>query len=289
MDNTARRMWTRYEPVHDVTYFAPEARAAADALGMRGFWMGYVAQRVAPLGAVGPRVATAAFHGFHPSRLERALPEAWTVAGPGQALAARLDGVDAALRRVWGADGVASPQVSEAADLAWAAAQAADTAGRVLAAANQDLPRPRQPHLALWQATTTLREHRGDGHIAVLVARGIGPLTSHLVKVAADESEPAALQTGRRFTDGAWQSGIDDLRAAGLLDADGALTDAGCALHDDVEAATDAAASQPWRALGAEATDRLAELLTPLAGAVLHSGMIPEPNPVGIVLEGLEQ
>jgi hypothetical protein len=33
----ARRMWRLYEPIHDVTYFAPEARAAADRLGMRGF------------------------------------------------------------------------------------------------------------------------------------------------------------------------------------------------------------------------------------------------------------
>ena len=49
------RMWGLLEPIHVVTYFAPEARATADALGMRGFWMGYAAQRSAPLGAVGPR------------------------------------------------------------------------------------------------------------------------------------------------------------------------------------------------------------------------------------------
>ncbi|GEL22312.1 hypothetical protein PSU4_12660 [Pseudonocardia sulfidoxydans NBRC 16205] len=283
MASTARRMWTRFEPVHDVTYFAPEALAAADAIGMRGFWMGYVALRAAPLGAVGPAIATAAFHGFHPSRLERALPSAWDVADPTRALAARLEGVDAALRAVWGADVVESPQVTEAADLAWAAATAADTAGRVLAAANQALPRPDAPHLALWQATTTLREHRGDGHIAVLVARGISPLASHLIKVAADESDPTALQLGRRFTDDAWQAGLDDLRVAGVVDTDGRLTDTGRTLHDDVEAATDDAAEAPWQTLGPDATARLAELLTPLAAAVARSGMIPEPNPVGIV------
>ncbi|RTL66114.1 MAG: hypothetical protein EKK42_18340 [Pseudonocardiaceae bacterium] len=283
MDSTARHLWTRFEPVHDVTYFAPEALAAADAIGMRGFWMGYVALRAAPLGAVGPAIATAAFHGFHPSRLERALPSAWEVADPARALAARLDGVDAALRAVWGADVVASPQVGEAADLAWAAATAADTAGRVLAAANQALPRPDAPHLALWQATTTLREHRGDGHIAVLVSRGISPLASHLIKVAADESDPTALQLGRRFSDDAWQAGLDDLRVAGIVGGDGRLTDAGRTLHDDIEAATDVAAEGPWEALGPDATARLAELLTPLAAAVVRSGMIPEPNPVGIV------
>lgn len=283
MDSTARHLWTRFEPVHDVTYFAPEALAATDAIGMRGFWMGYVALRAAPLGAVDPAIVTASFHGFHPSRISRALPAAWSTTTPAQALAARLDGVDAALRAVWGADVVASPQVTEAADLAWAAAEAADTAGRVLAAANQALPRPDAPHLALWQATTTLREHRGDGHIAVLVARDISPLASHLVKVGAGESDPTALQLGRRFSDEAWQAGIDELRVGGILDADGRLTDAGRRLHDDVEAATDAAAEAPWEALGPESTARLAELLTPLATAVVRSGMIPEPNPVGIV------
>ena len=46
--NRARAMWGLLEPIHVVTYFAPEARADADALGMRGFWMGYAAQRSAP-------------------------------------------------------------------------------------------------------------------------------------------------------------------------------------------------------------------------------------------------
>jgi hypothetical protein len=57
----ARRLFDRYEPVHAVTYFAPEARAALDALGYRGFWMGYFAARSAPLGMVPREVVTAVF------------------------------------------------------------------------------------------------------------------------------------------------------------------------------------------------------------------------------------
>ena len=48
----ARRFFDRFEPVHAVTYFSPESRAAFDALGFRGFWMGYFAGRSAPLGPV---------------------------------------------------------------------------------------------------------------------------------------------------------------------------------------------------------------------------------------------
>jgi hypothetical protein len=50
----ARRFYDRFEPVHAVTYFAPEARAALDELGYRGFWMGYFAARSAPLGVAPP-------------------------------------------------------------------------------------------------------------------------------------------------------------------------------------------------------------------------------------------
>ena len=41
----ARAMWTLFEPVHGVTYFAPEARAAFEDAGVRGFWRGDCAGR----------------------------------------------------------------------------------------------------------------------------------------------------------------------------------------------------------------------------------------------------
>jgi helix-turn-helix protein len=40
-------MWTLFEPVHAVTYFAPEARSAFEQAGLRGFWRGYFAGRAA--------------------------------------------------------------------------------------------------------------------------------------------------------------------------------------------------------------------------------------------------
>lgn len=281
-DGTARRMWQLYEPIHDVTYFTPEARAAADSLGVRGFWMGYFALRAAPLGPVGPAVAAAAFFGFHPDRVARALPDAWTYTNPHDAIRVRLAGADAALRRLWGNVTVESQEVVDAADLAWQAASAADTAGRILAAANQALPRPAQPHLALWQATTTLREHRGDGHIAVLLARGVSPVQAHLIKAAASEADPAVLRESRRWSADAWRSAVEELSATGWLDVAAHLTPAGAAQHDEIEAATDRAAMQPWRALGEPATARLAELVTPLAAAVVGSGILPTSNPVGL-------
>jgi hypothetical protein len=278
---TARQMWALYEPIHDVAYFTPECRAAGERLGLPGFWMGYFAMRVAPLGAASPAVTRASFFGFHPNRIDKALPEAWNRTDPARALAARLAGVDEALLRLWGEAVRGSAELREAADLAWAAAESADTTGRVLAAANQALPRPDAPHLALWQAGTTLREHRGDGHNCVLVALGIGPVQAHAIKVATG-SDAESLRLGRSWPRQDWQSAVEQLRASGHLDAAGRLTEAGQALHLSIEAATDRAAEQPWDALGERATQRLAELLTPLAAVMFSSGTVPLPNPVGL-------
>lgn len=280
--NVPRVMWQLLEPLHAVTYFAPEARAAADAVGMRGFWMGYFAGRAAPLGPVGPGVVTAAFHGFPPARVARALPDAWTFATPGDVLRARLDGAGAALRNLLTDKVTGSDDLRAAAELAWEAAGLADTAGRVLGAANQALPAPDEPHLLLWQAATTLREHRGDGHVAALVAHGVSPVQSHLLKVAAGETDPDQLRLARRWDDEEWEAGAAALRERGWVDDSGALTAEGTRERDRIERLTDEAAALPWRALGDERTAELALLLHPLTMAVLESGVMPPANPIGL-------
>ncbi|WP_018566477.1 SCO6745 family protein [Streptomyces sp. PsTaAH-124] len=278
----ARTLWERYEPVHSLVYFAPEARQAAAEAGLRGFWMGYFALRAAPLGPVGAPVVTSSFYVFPPHHVRRALPDAWELTAPADALAARQHAMDEALTRLFGRDAVTGAALTEAADLAWAAAEAADTAGRVLSAANQALDRPAQPHLRLWQALTTLREHRGDGHVAVLVSLGLGPVAAMVLKTAAGESDAGLLREIRPWEPQAWQAAEAALRARGWLDGDGALTAAGVAGRADIEARTDAAAAQPWAAVGADAGARLAALLEPLAETVLRAGLIPAGNPAGL-------
>ncbi|MGV9778096.1 SCO6745 family protein [Streptosporangium sp. NPDC003464] len=277
-----RVMWHLLEPLHAVTYFAPEARQAADAAGMRGFWMGYFAMRAAPLGPVGPDVVTAAFHGFHPGRVSRALPDAWTFAPPAAVLRARLDGAGAALRRLLAGAPADPADVAAAAALAWEAAGHADTAGRVLGAANQALPAPDEPYLKLWQAATTLREHRGDGHVAVLVAHGVSPVQAHLLKAAADETGIDVLRAGRHWAADDWAAGAAGLRERGWLDGSDRLTALGARERDRIERLTDEAAAGPWRALGEERTAALSRLLHPLATAVVESGTLPVPNPMGL-------
>ena len=44
----ARALWWRIEPYHAAVYFTPDAKATFQAVGLKGFWMGYFASRVRP-------------------------------------------------------------------------------------------------------------------------------------------------------------------------------------------------------------------------------------------------
>jgi hypothetical protein len=91
------------------------------------------------------------------------------------------------------------------------------------------------------------------------------------------------LRTGRGVPDVEWADARAGMRARGLLDEAGHLTDLGAAEHLAVEEATDRVSEQPWRALGPADSLRLRDLLDPLAHAVLDSGLIPDPHPAGLV------
>jgi hypothetical protein len=283
-EHRARRLWRALEPLHAVTYFAPEPKAACEELGARGFWRGYFAQRAAPLGAVPAEVVTALFYNFAPGLVRRAIPEVWSLATPEEFCALRVRAVDAVLRRSLGAEVLGSPELAEAAELARAAALAVPTAGRALAAANAALPWPEPPHLVLWHAQTLLREQRGDGHVAALVAAGLDPVETLVVFAAAQDLEPDYLRERRGWTPEEWTAGTERVVARGLATSAGAtvLTEAGRALHQDVEDRTDALADVAWTALGDEPAERLIALAGPWVRAVLAAGDFLPTNPMGM-------
>jgi len=277
----ARRLWALAEPFHALTYFAEESRVAAAAAGWRGFWQGYFAFRAAPLGAVGPDVVTALFYNFAPDFVARRVPAIWDAAPPAAALDARLAGIDAAVRRVLGAEWTTSAEAAEAAGLASRAARAVQPAGRPLAAANAGLSLPQAPHLVLWQAVTVLREHRGDGHNAALLQREVGGVDAHVLAAAAGRSTREWLMRARGWSDEAWTAAVDRLTERGWLDGD-ELSAEGLAMVAAIEADTDRLALGPWQALGDVGCDRLAELLTPVRRAVIAAGDWPDHNPIGV-------
>lgn len=273
----ARKMWRTLEPYHGMIYFAPEAAAAYEALGVNGF-DGYFASRAAAMGPVPAEVVIATFFNFNPDIVRQAIPRAWEAAAPEQLVAARLGAADAALRRAVG-DQVDSVEVAQAAALARAAADACPPEGRALFAAHSSLPWPNRPHLALWQAITLLREFRGDGHLAALVDARLSGIEALVFHAASGEVPRAALQTTRGWTDDAWHQAIGSLGARGLVEVDGAFTEAGAALRQHVEDRTDALAVAPWEALGADGCDELRTLVRPLSKAIVAGGTFPTRPP----------
>ncbi|HXP18050.1 MAG TPA: hypothetical protein VN840_00255 [Streptosporangiaceae bacterium] len=273
--DVARSMWTMFEPVHAVTYFAPEARAAFEQAGLRGFWRGYFAGRAAPLGAVKAAPVTASFYNFAPPMVSRALPAVWDLVPPSEALAVRSAGAVAALSRLLA--GLGGP-ARAAAGLLTEAVAGLDCAGRVLAAANTALPVPDEPVTRLWHAATVLREHRGDGHFAALLAADIDGCEALVLR--ATDMPRAQLQPLRGWTDAEWEGAAGRLADRGLIGADGLATPAGAELRAAIERATDAAAARPWSRLGPAFAAELAGVLAPISLAC--SAELPYPNPIGV-------
>jgi hypothetical protein len=280
----ARRFFDRFEPVHAVTYFSPESRAAFDGLGYRGFWMGYFAGRSAPLGIVPAQVVTALFYNFAASRVAKALPAAWEVAPPGAALRAREDSAVATLRRY----GLTDDGVRQAADLAAKAARSAPLDGRPLFAANSALPWPTEPLATLWHATTLLREQRGDAHVAVLASSGLSGRECNVLHAAAGRVPPEMIMRGRDYDEDQWRHHANRLTERGLLDGHGALTDAGRALKQHIEDATDVLALSALEGLDDAEVEDLFRALTPVARAVVAGGDVPAATPMGLNRDELD-
>jgi hypothetical protein len=276
----ARRAWQLVEPLHAITYFAPETRAETDTLGLRGGWMSYFGCRAAPMGAVPAAVVTAVFYHFNPATVERAIPDAWSYATPAQLLEARLRAVDAAMTRLLGED-TPGADIRTAASLAARAAAAADTAGRPLSAANAALPLPDEPHLMLWQALTVLREHRGDGHVSILLSHGVGPVEAHVLAAAGGRAPAGMLRATRKWSEQDWAEATDRLATRGWVTPDGTLTEAGHTARQDIQTGTDRLAVQPYAALGPDSVDDLFATLHRLSGATISVGGVPSPTPVG--------
>ena len=277
----ARELWHRLEVVNAVTYFSPECRDAATRLGLRGFWMGYFASRAAPMGSVGAGVVEATFFNFHPERVRRAIPDAWELVDAADIVVARSQAASMALRRILTdehAEGLAALVVPAAR----AAIDLAGDEGRPLFGANRDVPLPTDPVAALWQAATTLREHRGDGHVALLTSAGLDGCEVHVL-FAADENVPSELyQSSRGWSADDWASASSRLADRGLLDDRGMPTIAGRQMRAEIEAQTDRLAVVPYASLGTDRIERLMSDMDPMVDQILAANDITFPNPMGL-------
>ncbi len=274
----ARRLWQRYEPIHAITYFDSRSAQAAVNAGLKGFWMGYFGFRAAPMGRVSAGVVQATFANFAPSRVHRALPDAWSLADPADLVIARRVAAATTLRALDDQVEVAAEQTN---GLLESMIAAADPLARPLFVANAALELPDDPVERLWQNCTTLREHRGDGHVVALAAEHITGPQAHLLIIAEQGLDEEMFLKARGFDGETWESAKASLTAAGLV-VDGRLTDAGLALRRHVEQRTDELADDALEAIGPADFDVVLETLERTARVIQKSRVIPPSNPIGL-------
>ncbi|MER7931169.1 MULTISPECIES: SCO6745 family protein [unclassified Streptomyces] len=271
-----RRCHTLLNSLHATHFFSPELAEELAALGVTHPRAVNFAVRAAALGPVGPGTVTATFYNYKYELVARHVPAVWQTASPADVLAARARAVDASMRRLLGADAVASAEMAEAAVLALRATEACSRSGRPLYAAHADLPVPEEPHLAYWHAATLLREHRGDGHLATLIAAGLDGLEAVVTHTATGKGmTPNWVLATRGWNREDWDAAVLRLRGRGLLDETGELTAAGTELRTEIEAETDRLDRAPYAHLGPAGVARLTELAKEFAAAALAAGAFP--------------
>jgi Helix-turn-helix family len=87
-------------------------------------------------------------------------------------------------------------------------------------------PARRTPHIGasnsnrgeLWQAWTTMREYRGDGHVALLTSTGLDGCEVHVLFAATGGVDPALLQDRRGWSAEEWSAAADRLAMRGFVD-----------------------------------------------------------------------
>jgi hypothetical protein len=191
-------------------------------------------------------------------------------------LATRLD-----LARDTLAPGLAGADVDRLAKEASAVWPSLDFAGKALAAAHAALPVPEDPIGRLWHAATVLREYRGDCHVAILTSAGLDGAAANALAVA-DGRAPANQREMRGWTDDEWAAAYERLRERDWTNESRDITDTGRAARAQIEDATDRVSTTSFDKEAQARVVGVHDELVAAARAIVTSGALPYPNPVGV-------
>jgi hypothetical protein len=255
---------------------APAAVEAMASLGLTGI-QGYYAVRTVALGPMPAPLIQALFFGHSPAFHQSAGTGVWDNVTPGQVLAATHDGLDRSLGPVYEGLGETARELTA---LLRTAAERASTRpeGRALFAANASLRWPEKAHHQLWHAHVLLREWRGDGHNAILIAEGIDALEALLIHAAWAGMPLRGITASRLWTDEQCAPVIAGLQTKGWLtdDIEPRISDEGRRRRDAIEDATDDADAFAYGDLSDVELERLVELAA-IVGAEV-SAKVAQPG-----------
>ncbi|WP_148612913.1 SCO6745 family protein [Nocardioides rubriscoriae] len=267
----ARRLRDAIEPIATVCFWSEPAYDAYAALGL-DFLQGYVYGRGCVLGDAEPSVVAAAFGVFEPGLVAGLFVAGRAVCDIADVRAAKERGTIAALEECLGRP----DDLAEVVAVLRRATDAADPTGRALHAGLTALPWPEDLLGQLWHACSILREHRGDGHLAVLVAAGIDGVQANQLTELWVGWDPLAYTGSRAWSPDAMSAATGALEERGWV-ADGRLTETGTQVRRDLESATDRSAQGAVDAIGAD-LDGVVERLEAWSQRVVERGWFP-PDP----------
>jgi hypothetical protein len=230
----ARRLRDALEPIATQGWWSPHAGARLDALGI-DFLPGYVWGRAAALGSPTASVVAATFGVFEPGLIAAVYEAGSTLVSRDDILAARGDGGTSSVAAV------ADPaECAALADPLFAVLGGLDGLGRPLFSALRSLPVPASPAGRLWRAAELVREHRGDGHLAALVAAGLTAVEANVLTERWLGYGLGEYSTTRGFGPPQLGVAVANLQARGWMHGDD-LTAEGRAARVRIEEATDTA------------------------------------------------
>ena len=223
----------------------------------------YFTSRGSILGQVPGDVVAAAFGVFNPEVVVPCVELGWSRTDAPTIGAARTEGATEQLRRVLGDEPDGLDRVN---DLLAPAVEPLRPEGRSLYAGLRALDVPDDPVAAMWRRCDMLREFRGDSHIASWVSAGLDATEIGLLTELFWGLPLRTYSRTRAWTTEQFDAATERLESRGLV-ADGAFTEAGRELREDIEVHTDAQMRPTLDALDDEITE-LCERLAPWGEAI---------------------
>jgi Helix-turn-helix family len=287
LSTAARALASNLEPVAGQVYFSPECHANYAALGFspspamaNGVALpdgpAYFTSRGSVMGQVPGEVVAAAFGVFNPEAVVPAVAHGWSLTDAATICQARDDGAIGQLRRILGESPDGLERVRE---LLGRAVDTLRPEGRPLYAGQRSLPTPDTTLGATWRLADMLREYRGDSHTIAYTSAGFDATEIGLVSEQWWGLPPRSYSRTRAWSEAQFDAACDRLRSRGIFDADGALTDHGRDVREQVEQVTDGQMAAPIGALRDDAAELFA-LLAPWGAAIrdAHGYLVSGPH-----------
>ena len=263
----ARRLRDAVEPIATQGWWSRPAGERLTSLGV-DFFPGYVWGRAAALGEPTAAVVAATFGVFEPAMIGAVYETGAAEVPRDDILAARVDGATASVEAI-----AAEDECAAIADPLLVALDGLDGLGRPLFSALRALDRPSSAAGRLWRAAELVREHRGDGHLAALVAAGLGAAEANVLTERWLGFDLGEYSGTRGFGPDALAVAVAGLERRGWL-AGGELTGAGREARAAIEAATDAGEQPLVDALGSS-LDELIERAESIAARLIEARSFP--------------